>query len=95
MPLPDRIQNAPELHMGLEFYYSAFLDLTSCRAVMEGPISWLSTDEYATRLGLSDEQREDLLYHIARMDKTFLDFHTKKREKDMAVHTKKPIGRKR
>jgi hypothetical protein len=82
-PLPQRIANAPELFIGLEFFYVAFLDLSSCRAIMEGPISWLAIDDYAIRRGLEEEQREDLLFHIPKMDRVFLDFHSEKRKKEL------------
>lgn len=51
---------------------------------MEGPISWLAIDEYATRRNVDDEQREDLLYHIPKMDKVFLDFYSEKHKKTIA-----------
>lgn len=82
-PLPARIANAPELCLGLEFFYVAFLDLTSCRNSGEGPISWLAIDEYAKRRKLTEEQKEDLLYHVPKMDKVFLDFRSDKHKKDM------------
>lgn len=62
-------------------YYVAFMDLTTCRGTgygTEGPISWLSTNEYADAKGFEDEQRDDLFYFIGRMDAVYLDFKTKK-----------------
>jgi hypothetical protein len=84
-PLPARIANAPELLLGLDLYYLAFFDLTSCRSLgygIEGPITWLTVDEYADRIGLEGDQREDLHFHISRMDKTYLDFRAKKHKSD-------------
>lgn len=81
MPLPDKIANAPELYFGLELYYKAFLDLTTCRGQgygTEGPIGWLAIREYADAYDLSGEQREDLFYHIQHMDSAYLDFKAKR-----------------
>lgn len=82
MPLPARIANAPELLPGLELFYLAFLDLTSCRVLgySEGPIRWLDIDDYARRKQYRGEQHEDLLYFISVMDSTYLEFKTKKYE---------------
>lgn len=76
-------------------YYQAFMDLTSCRGQgygTEGPISWLSIQEYADRKGFDDEQRQDLEYFVAKLDKVYLDFKTKKLEAKVAP---KPVGGKK
>lgn len=84
LPLPQRIQNAPELTLGLDFYYTAFLDLTTCRTQgygTEGPISWLTINQYLNERGIEEEeQREDLFYHIQRLDAAYLDFKAKRLE---------------
>jgi hypothetical protein len=79
--LPERIKNAPELQLGLELYYGAFLELSSCRSVgfgAEGPIPWTAVNQWARAHQLSEEQEEDLLYHIERMDEVYLKFKDKK-----------------
>lgn len=68
-PVPMRIQNAPELMIGLEIYYVAFLNLTTCRT--DGVISWKIIDDYADRIGFSEEQREDLFYFIPYLDAVY------------------------
>jgi len=81
LPLPDRIKNAPELLLGLEIFYMAFMDLTSCRGQgygTEGPISWLSINEYCVIHGIIGEQRDDLIYHVQKMDEAYLKFKAKK-----------------
>lgn len=81
MPLPERIKTAPELFLGLDLYYRAFLDLTSCRNVgsgSEGPIPWIAILQWAEAYQLSGEQREDLFYHIGVMDDVYLKFKAKK-----------------
>ena len=81
MPLPESIKNAPELLPGLELFYGAFFDLTSCRTGLhstEGPIKWTAMDRWAERYQLDDEQWEDLVYHLGQMDEAYLKFKTKK-----------------
>lgn len=84
LPLPEKIANAPELLLGLDFYYLAFMDLTSCRGtgyMTEGPISWLSIKQWADEHQVEGEQREDLFYHVQSLDAVYLDFKAKKLKK--------------
>ena len=76
MPLPDMILNEPALFHGLEFYYAAFMDLTTCRAqgMGEGPISWTVIADYCNAFDIHGEQREDMFYFIRAMDSTYLEF---------------------
>lgn len=81
LPLPLSIQNAPDLTRGLELYYRAFFDLSTCRSGIhgtEGPIQWTAIIQWATVYGLSEEQREDLVHHIGQMDEVYLKFKAKK-----------------
>lgn len=73
LPLPDRIQNAPQLDIGLELFYGAFFDICNCRTGMgDGPISWQVVQEYAMVNEFDDEQIDDLHYHIAKMDEAYM-----------------------
>ncbi len=83
LPLPKRIQNAPELWIGLELFYGSFLDLNSCRLSGWGlcSIPWTSISDYAEAYGIVDEQRDDLFYFIKAMDVAFLEYHEKKNKK--------------
>lgn len=88
MPLPESIQNATELFLGLELYYQGFLDLSSCRSTgysTEGPIPWLAVREWALLHELDEEQTEDLHYHIASMDEVYLKFKAKKLKETLKV----------
>lgn len=78
-PFPTTIANAPELHPGLYLFYTAFLDLTSCRTLgySEGPISWLAIHYYCEANEIEGEQREDVFYHVSHLDKTYLDWSRK------------------
>lgn len=84
MPLPDTIANAPELGPGLDFFYMAFLDLTSCRELGHavGPISWLTIQRYAEVYEVEGEQREDLFYYVQGMDDAYLKRAAAKAKKD-------------
>lgn len=83
LPLPKRIQNAPQLELGLELYYGAFFDLNSCRPVgmEEGPIRWIDIHDYCDRLEIVGDQRDDMHYHIRSMDNAFLEWKRAQRNK--------------
>ena len=83
LPLPMKIQNAPQLYLGLELYLGAYFDLQSCRPSGWGDavIPWLTVDDYATRRGLDDEQREDLQVIVRRLDEEYLSYRESKRPK--------------
>lgn len=81
LPLPDKIANAPEIAFGLDVFYIAFMDLTSCRGTgygTEGPISWLSINSYADAKEFEEEQREDMFYFVQKLDMCYLDYKTRK-----------------
>lgn len=73
-PLPDFIKDAPELLLGLEFYFNAFLSLTSCRinGFGMGQIPWTAMNEYCGVYGISGEQKEDLFYLVRKMDEEYI-----------------------
>lgn len=75
LPLPKAIQEAPMLHMGLELYYDAFLELTTCRPIgmAMGSIPWNVIKDYAVAFNLDEEQRADLFYYIRMIDNAYLD----------------------
>lgn len=83
LPLPRRIQDAPELHLGLEIYYDAFFDLHTCRPVGMGlgSIPWSVMKDYALTWGLDEDQMVDLFYYVRAMDKAYLDWVAKKEAK--------------
>lgn len=83
LPLPKRIQNAPQLLPGLDLYMRAFYDLDTTRQVgfELGPISWLAIQEYARELELEGEGKEDLHHFIRVLDNEFLMYHKRKSSK--------------
>lgn len=83
MPLPEKIRNAPTLHMGSELYYAGFLDLTSCRSLghVVGPVSYLTMLDYCNAHAILGEQRDDFLWIVPRLDQKYLNWLAKKAEK--------------
>jgi len=82
-PLPERIQNAPDLLHGLELYFEAFLELNTCRPMGWGPapIPSFYIDEFCRKHELDEEESEDMQYHIRLMDQAFLK-HVARKKKD-------------
>lgn len=79
-PLPPSITNAPDLRLGLEMYYGAYFDLTTCRPIgmAAGPIPWTAVNQYARAYDYNGEQEDDLQFYISRMDAAYLDWVGKK-----------------
>lgn len=73
-PIPKAVANAPELFLGLELYLKAFFELDSCRHHGMGPASipWTDIAGYAAIHDFDDEQRDDLIYFIRRLDNAHL-----------------------
>lgn len=83
LPIPDAIANAPILTEGLELYFMAFLDLTTCRSygMSEGPIPWIAIRDWAAYNKLSAYQTDDLFYMVREMDNAYLDYRAKQQKK--------------
>lgn len=81
LPLPPKIANAPQLQMGLELYYDAFWELSTCRPTGWGlgPIPWHAMHEYAVAFGFDSEQRDWLFYLIRELDQAYLRHHAPKK----------------
>jgi hypothetical protein len=74
-PLPNAIANAPSIEIGLDIFFVAFMDLTTCRTMGfgEGPIPWTAKRIYAVdELSLEGEQKEDFYFYLAEMDRVYL-----------------------
>ena len=85
-PVPERIQNAPDLFLGLELYFAAFIELNTCRSTgwSAGPIPSWCIDEFCNRNDLEEEEEvEDMHYHMRMMDQAFLKYSARK-NKDKA-----------
>lgn len=91
MPLPARIQDAPDLREGLEFYSKAFNRLTTSRTMGHGAIGaipYAAISGYCKDEGITGELREDLFYHVAHMDAAYIKWQTNKANRDAAQASK-------
>lgn len=75
---------------GLGFYFNAFMALSSCRPIgmMEGRIPWTAAYDYAQRMGLDDEEFEDLWVLVSYMDAEYIRFRQKQAETKQATAAK-------
>lgn len=82
--------NAPVLLPGLVFYYTAFMTLSSCRAIgmAEGRIPWTVVREYALYNGLCDEEFDILWELITQVDAAYLAWQNKRSSKKEPVSTR-------
>lgn len=79
-PLPDPIANAPEIPLGLGFFYKAFQELSSER--IDGPIPGSAIRSYCRDEEITGELADDVKYHIRNLDNALLDYRRKKAEKE-------------
>lgn len=89
--LPTRVENAPQVQLGLELYWIAYSDLTTCRPPSFAgvpPIPWTAIATYAQINMLDHEQFSDLVYFVRQLDDEFMDWH-ERQESSQA-----PIGKK-
>lgn len=85
-PLPDVIANAPQILPGLEMYYEAFSELSTCRSngMAMGPIPWTAIDQYALRHGFEADGFEYLVRMVRALDDAFLAYSQKKAKEEAA-----------
>ena len=82
LPLPEAIQNAPDLEQGLELYYLGFLDLIDDRqfGLSLGGIPWTAINAYCKSMPWLDEfQVEAMHYHIKQLDGAYVKHKNKKK----------------
>ncbi len=80
LPLPQSIQNAPRLFLGLEMFLNGFFDLNNSRqlGMSLGPIAWHTIQEYCIHLGLDADEAEDMHYHVSKLDGIWLKWQQAK-----------------
>jgi hypothetical protein len=90
-PIPQVIVDAPELQFGLEWVYSAFGKLTTCRSVGMGigPIPWTAINEFALRYGLSEDDQDDFEFLIEQMDDAYVKHMNEKSEKEKGIQAQR------
>jgi hypothetical protein len=79
-PLPDPIANAPEIPLGLGFFYKAFQELSSER--MEGPRPGSAFRAFCRDEDVTGELADDVMFHVRNLDNTLLEYRRKKAEKE-------------
>ena len=72
MPLPDWLEHKPEITFGLQFYWKAFWELSTCRAIGmgEGPIPWTAMHEYAQRYDVLGDDFDRFVLVVKAVDTT-------------------------
>lgn len=94
-PLPDVIQNAPQLLPGLEPYYEAFVELSTCRehGMGLGPIPWTAIDRYGQRHAFVGEGFQYLVRMVRALDDAFLAYSRRKeREERERAEARQDVG---
>lgn len=83
-PIPEKIASAPQLLPGVGFYLQSFLALSSCRALgmSEGRIPWHAVWDYSQRLGLTEQEFDDLWIVICHADAAYLKYRGDKAKTD-------------
>ena len=74
MPLPSVIEDCPELIPGLEVFYEAFIELSSCRQSGFGasPIPWDAMNTYADVNKFEGEDKDEFFYFVRALDNHYL-----------------------
>ena len=82
--VPKKILDAPQLFMGLEIFFLAFLALNDERQVGfgEGPIPWRAMSEWCIANEVDEDTVPDVFYHVKQMDAAYLKRSAEKRKRD-------------
>jgi len=61
-------------------YYSAWVDLDSCRSIgmAVGPIPWTAIEEFCNVNGLDIDEKADMHYFLRKLDGVYLDHQRSK-----------------
>lgn len=81
--LPPTIENKPQVLLGLELYWKAFVDLSADRDIgmAEGPIPWSAVHLWAERHEIYGDEFERLWHIIHEMDATYMEHRGKEMKK--------------
>lgn len=73
-PIPPEIANAPSLMPGLDLFYNAWLELSTCRSIgmVPGPIPWTAIHMYARHYQMTFQQEERLVQVVRILDNEYL-----------------------
>lgn len=82
-PLPEAIKNAPRLHIGLDLFFEAFIDLQGDRGGMgDGRIPWTAVQTYCMVNDFEPDLAEDCHFYIRAMDDAWLKWAEARRERE-------------
>jgi hypothetical protein len=103
MPLPEAIQNAPEFLPGMDYYYEAFMRLSSSRDIGQahiGAIPYEAISLFCRDEGLEGDDRVDMFYHVEHLDAVYIGWQMDKIKSTLRTSTlpapaPNPKGRKR
>jgi hypothetical protein len=72
----------PEVLMGLQLYWVAFHELSTCRTIGmgAGPIPWTAIADYCDAWEIYGEQRETLFHLVKAMDAAYGEYQAKKKK---------------
>ena len=87
MPLPQKIVDAPELSLGLDFFYTSFVHLLTCRN-MSGIIPFTDIESYAVANQITGDQKDLLHFHVRKLDNAYSDYQNKKNKRDQKIKNK-------
>lgn len=84
---PSFIEEAPELLPGLEIYFEAFGELSTCRPFIgmdgvPGPIPWDKMRDWGRQTGFEAEELEYFLRMLRALDDEYLIWAIKRRNKN-------------
>ena len=84
MPVPDFINDAPEIYPGEELFFTGYLELNTCRPIgmSEGSIPWTAIMEYCIVHEIEGELRDDFFHIIRDMDNEVQSYKAAKRESE-------------
>lgn len=71
-PVPEHIKNAPQLEMGLEYYFEAFREISTERRTPTSPIPASAIRNFCRDYGLDEEMADDVYSHVMGMDDAYL-----------------------
>jgi hypothetical protein len=78
--IPDKILNAPELWLGLDYFYDIFMELSNDRGVGMGlgPIPSHSIRAFCKDTGCTFEEQSEITHIIRQLDSVYLKFYSEK-----------------
>ncbi len=86
MPVPEALEDKPELEQGLAFYWYAFWQLSTDRqlGMSEGPIPWSAIDRWSQRHDIDGDEFDRLVIMLKHMDVVYLKHRSKAQKKSIA-----------